>query len=320
MKLYIIAGEASGDLHGSNLIKALKQKKEDLVIRAWGGDLMEAQGVDLVKHYRDLAFMGFVEVAMNLRTILRNMDFCKKDILEWKPDAVVLIDYPGFNLRIAEFAHKAGIKVIYYISPQVWAWKRSRVHKIKRFVDQMLVILPFEKEFYAEYDHEVIDVGHPLLDAIGTLDEKSNKREENIIALLPGSRLQEVRKLLGIMLTMVPRFPHHKFVIAAAPSLPRNALEDMVKNTKVEIRYGDTYGILRTADAASGGCGRRKVKEHRFRVRQQRPGSRLSFLDYAASRFLNRCGRLAVNASSHVCLARKKCFLMSRFEIGRAHV
>ena len=250
MKLYIIAGEASGDLHGGNLIKALKQRSEGLEIRAWGGDLMEAQGADLIKHYRDLAFMGFVEVAMNLRTILRNMDFCKKDILEWKPDAVVLIDYPGFNLRIAEFAHKAGIKVIYYISPQVWAWKRSRVHKIKRFVDQMLVILPFEKEFYAEYDCDVIDVGHPLLDAIGKLDEISDKREDKTIALLPGSRLQEVRKMLGVMLTMVPRFPHHKFVIAAAPSLPRNALEDMVKNTKAEIQYGDTYGLLRTADAA----------------------------------------------------------------------
>ena len=252
MKLYIIAGEASGDLHGSNLIKALRARKSDLEIRAWGGDLMQAEGAELVKHYRELAFMGFLEVAMNLRTILGNMKMCKQDILDWKPDAIILIDYPGFNLRIAEFAHAQGIKVLYYISPQVWAWKRGRVQKIKKVVDRMFVILPFEKEFYAQYNYDVEDVGHPLLDAIGDLNDKPSIEVsgKKIIALLPGSRLQEVEKMLQVMLTMVPRFPECKFVIAAAPSLPEEALQRIVAGSDVEIRHGDTYGLLQEAHAA----------------------------------------------------------------------
>ncbi|MCC7504732.1 MAG: lipid-A-disaccharide synthase, partial [Saprospiraceae bacterium] len=166
MKLYIIAGEASGDLHGSNLMKALYSQEPSLHCRVWGGDLMEAAGGALVKHYRDLAFMGFWEVLTNLRTILGNLDFCKKDILQFQPDALVLIDYPGFNLRMAKWAKKQGIKVIYYISPQIWAWHTSRVHSIKRDVDKMLVILPFEQGFYQKYGMDVEFVGHPLLDGL----------------------------------------------------------------------------------------------------------------------------------------------------------
>lgn len=251
MKFYVIAGEASGDLHGSNLIKALKQEQGDLEVRAWGGDMMKAAGADVVKHIDELAFMGFTEVVMNLRTIMRNMKQCKEDILAYKPDALVLIDYPGFNLRIAEFAHKHGIKVLYYISPQVWAWKRSRVHQIKRVVDKMYVILPFEKEFYAEYDYEVEDVGHPLLDAIGNLNETLKENSgKKVIALLPGSRVQEVRKMLDIMLKMVPRFPQYSFVVGKAPTLPMPVLKEIVKEADVEIRDGDTYGLLQEAHAA----------------------------------------------------------------------
>ena len=161
MKYYIIAGEASGDLHGSNLMKALKKEDPDAAFRFWGGDLMAAEAEQPVKHYRDLAFMGFVEVLLNIRTILNNIKFCKADILDYKPDALILIDYPGFNLRIAKWAKKEGIKVLYYISPQIWAWHSSRVHGIKASVDRMYVILPFEQAFYEKYDCEVDFVGHP---------------------------------------------------------------------------------------------------------------------------------------------------------------
>ncbi|MFV0303872.1 MAG: lipid-A-disaccharide synthase, partial [Moheibacter sp.] len=226
MKYYIIAGEASGDLHGSNLMKALKQKDLQAEFRFWGGDLMEAQGGELVKHYRDLAFMGFAEVIMNLRTILGNISFCKKDIQNYQPDCVILIDYPGFNLRIAEFVKKLGIKVYYYISPQIWAWKTGRVKTIKKFVDKMFVILPFEKEFYKKYDYKVDFVGHPLLDAMKDLPEINEEqfKEKNdldtrkVIALLPGSRKQEIRVKLPIMLAVQKDFPDYQFVVAGAPS------------------------------------------------------------------------------------------------------
>ena len=173
MKYYIIAGEASGDLHGANLLKHLKQKDANANYRAWGGDMMHEQGAEIVKHYRDLAFMGFAEVIANLRTILRNIEFCKNDILQYKPDCLILIDYPGFNLRIAEFAHQQNLKVVYYISPQLWAWKKSRVYKIKKFVDKMLVILPFEKDFYKKYDYETTFIVHSVLDAFEKYREKS---------------------------------------------------------------------------------------------------------------------------------------------------
>jgi lipid-A-disaccharide synthase len=199
MKYYIIAGEASGDLHGANLIKAIKQKDSQATFRCWGGDLMQAQGAEVVKHYRDLAFMGFIEVVKNLPTITKNIKFCKNDILQFSPDVVIFIDYPGFNLRIASFVKEQNIKSVYYISPQIWAWKQSRVHQIKRDIDKMLVILPFEKEFYERFDCKVDFVGHPLLDAIQSLDNsdgswkaKNELEEKPIIALLPGSRKQEI--------------------------------------------------------------------------------------------------------------------------------
>lgn len=259
MKYYIIAGEASGDLHGANLIASLRKKDPRVKIRAWGGNLMKKQGATLVKHYRDLAFMGFVEVLLHLRTILKNLNFCKKDILKYKPDAVILIDYPGFNLKIAKFAHKHNIKVYYYISPQVWAWKKRRVHTIKEVVDKMLVILPFEKDFYDEYRVDAHFVGHPLLDELSKVryinrnnfarQNKLNSKKE-IIALLPGSRKQEVSRMLEIMLKVIDKFPDYQFVIGCAPSLPESFYRSLIGNEDVHLVFNKTYQLLQVASAA----------------------------------------------------------------------
>lgn len=257
MKYYIIAGEASGDLHGSNLMKELKEQDPQAEFRFWGGDLMQHQGGTLVKHYRDLAFMGFAEVLMNLRTILGNISYCKKDIEAWQPDAVILIDYPGFNLRIAEFVKKLNIKVYYYISPQIWAWKTGRVKTIQQFVDRMFVILPFEKDFYAKYNYEVDFVGHPLLDELAKLKEmnietfkKANDLDDRkIIALLPGSRKQEIKVKLPIMLSVAKFFPDYQFVIAAAPSQDK-AFYQSIGGKDLKMVFGKTYDLIRASDAA----------------------------------------------------------------------
>lgn len=259
MKYYIIAGEASGDLHGANLIASLKKKDPRAKIRAWGGNLMKKQGATLVKHYRDLAFMGFVEVLLHLRTILRNLRFCKRDIMRFKPDAIILIDYPGFNMKIAKFAHKHGIKVYYYISPQVWAWKKRRVHTIKEVVDKMLVILPFEKDFYDEYRVDAHFVGHPLLDELSKVryinknnfvrQNKLNSKKE-IIALLPGSRKQEVGRMLEVMLKVVDKFPEYQFVVGCAPSLPEEYYKSLIGNENVQLVFNKTYQLLQVASAA----------------------------------------------------------------------
>ena len=257
MKYYIIAGEASGDLHGSNLMKALKEKDSNAEFRFWGGDLMQKQGGTLVKHYRDLAFMGFLEVAMNLRTILNNIKICKEDIRNNKPDVLILVDYPGFNLRIAKFAKELGIKVVYYISPQLWAWKEGRVEIIKKYVDEMMVILPFEEEFYQKHNVKSHFVGHPLLDAISNLDEinvddfksENGLNEKEIIALLPGSRKQEVEKMLKIMLFVRPHFQNYQFVIAGAPSLDQSFYQKYV-DENVHFVSNRTYDLLRCSKAA----------------------------------------------------------------------
>jgi lipid-A-disaccharide synthase len=254
MNYYIIAGEASGDLHASNLMKELKVLDATAQFRCWGGDLMKAQGADLVKHYRDLAFMGFTEVLMNLPTILNNIKFCKKDILTHKPDVLILIDYPGFNLRISEFAKDNGIKVFYYISPQIWAWKQSRVHKIKKVVDKMFVILPFEKEFYQRFNYNVDFVGHPLLDAVENYARQINslsiQTNKPIIALLPGSRKQEITSMLPIMLSMVKHYKNYQFVIAAAPSQNKEFYQIFIGNSDVQLVFGETYQLLQKSEAA----------------------------------------------------------------------
>ncbi len=262
VKYYIIAGEASGDLHGSNLIKALRQTDRQAEVRAWGGDLMEAAGATIVKHYRDLAFMGFVEVLMNLRTIFRNLDLCKADILQYRPDVLILIDYPGFNLRIARWAKQQGLKVIYYISPQVWAWKENRVKIIKACVDKMLVILPFEKAFYHKWNYEVDYVGHPLIEVIDDFKKNAAERKEDaaalfpgenrrIIALLPGSRKQEILKKLPVMLQVSRYFPDYLFVVAKAPGQEDSFYESMLADyNNVKAVKGKTYDLLLHADAA----------------------------------------------------------------------
>ncbi|MBN2173328.1 MAG: lipid-A-disaccharide synthase [Bacteroidales bacterium] len=258
MKYYIIAGEASGDLHASNLMKGLKKLDPSAAFRCWGGDLMAAQGGQLVKHYRDLAFMGFVEVVANIKTITANIRFCKQDILNYTPDVLILVDYPGFNLRIAEFGKIKGFRVFYYISPQVWAWKQSRVHKIKKFVDRMFVILPFEKEFYARYDYDVDFVGHPLLDMIENMPENigTGFRQENrltdrpIIALLPGSRKQEIKTMLAVMLEVMDDFPEYQFVVAGAPSQERSFYDTIIRKRKVKLIEGQTHRLLQNSYAA----------------------------------------------------------------------
>lgn len=258
-RIYIIAGEASGDLHGGNLVRELfavaGQGEGALKVRAWGGDRMAAAGAEVVKHYRELAFMGFTQVIMNLRTILRNIDACKKDIEAFKPDALILIDYPGFNLRIAEWAHAKGIPVHYYISPQVWAWKKGRVHTIKKVVDRMYVILPFEKPWYAKYGYDVEFVGHPLLDAIEqegkTLMEPLPGADERpVVALLPGSRQQEIARMLPMMAEVARRYPAYHFVLAAAPSVPDGTYKGHLKKSPITLVKGRTYDVLRQAHGA----------------------------------------------------------------------
>lgn len=272
MRYYIIAGEASGDLHGSNLIKALRAKDANAEIRAWGGDKMEAAGATLVKHIRDLAFMGFVEVLKHLGTIFDNISFCKKDILQYKPDVIIFIDYPGFNMRIAEWAKKQGFKTVYYISPTVWAWKENRVKKIKRDVDLMMVILPFEVDFYkSRWQHDVVYVGHPLIEVIQhekdvpPIQLNTNKP---IIAVLPGSRKQEILTKLPVMMQMVEHFPQYTFVVAQAPSLPDELYTNIIGNKDVLLVKNQTYNVLKQAKAALVTSGTATLETALFGVPQ----------------------------------------------------
>ena len=275
MKYYLIAGEASGDLHGANLMRALQQIDPKAEFRFWGGDRMEAVGGKLVKHYRDLAFMGFWEVVTNLRTILRNIDFCKRDITQFQPDVLIFIDYPGFNMRIAKWAKQRGIPTHYYISPQIWAWKENRIKAIKRDIDAMYVILPFEKDFYeGKHGYPVHFVGHPLLDAIAARKEVSMevfKRENGlderpIIALLPGSRKQEIAQMLSVMLSVVGSYHQYQFVIAGAPSLGYNFYKQFIKEENVHFVSGKTYDLLSHSHAALVTSGTATLETALFRV------------------------------------------------------
>lgn len=255
MKYYIIAGEASGDLHGSNLIKELKKIDSTADVRCWGGDKMEAAGGKIVKHYRDLAFMGFTEVLMNLRTIFKNLAFCKEDILHYKPDTLILIDYPGFNLRMAKWAKEQGLKIIYYISPQVWAWKEGRVKMMKECIDKMLVILPFEKDYFKnKWNWDVEYVGHPLVDVVNSQQSTANNQklsERPVIALLPGSRKQEILKKLPVMLEVSRSFPGYQFIVAKAPGQEGSFYDDLLKNySNVSYVADQTYNLLSQSKAA----------------------------------------------------------------------
>ena len=270
MKYYIIAGEASGDLHGSNLIKEIKNLDPAASIRAWGGDLMKDAGASLVKHYRDLAFMGFLEVIKNLPTILQNIKFCKQDIEAWQPDVLVLIDYPGFNLRIAEWAKKHGCKVVYYIAPQVWAWKENRVKKMKLCIDKMFCILPFEKDYFKnKWNWDVTYVGHPLLRVIESFKSTNPLVTDNkkVIALLPGSRKQEIVKMLPIMLSVTPHFPAYTFMVAQAPGQDAPFYNRFLMGyANVTLIKNSTYDLLSMADAALVTSGTATLETALFKV------------------------------------------------------
>ena len=287
MQYYIIAGEASGDLHGSNLIKELRKLDTSASIRCWGGDKMEAAGATLVKHYRDLAFMGFVEVIKNLPTIFSNINFCKKDITAHKPDVLILIDYPGFNLRIAKWAKQQGLKIVYYISPQVWAWKENRVKMMKQCIDKMICILPFEKDFYQKkWNWSVAYVGHPLVEVIeefgirnlefgtqntGAISHNSKLPIPNsgLIALLPGSRKQEILKKLPIMLEVSKHYPTYQFVVAKAPGLDENFYSGLLTPySNVSSVVNKTYQLLASSKAALVTSGTATLETALFAVPQ----------------------------------------------------
>jgi len=258
MKYYVIAGEASGDLHGAKLIQQLMANDPQATIRFWGGDKMQAAGGKMVKHYKELAFMGFWEVIKNLRTILNNLAFCKKDIAAFSPDVIIYIDYPGFNMRIAQWARKQGYRNHYYISPQIWAWKENRIKKIKRDLDELYVILPFETDYYREkHQHDVTFVGHPLVEIIAEEEEKPFDDafpfllpDQQVVALLPGSRKQEIEKMMPLFLEVATAFPQHQFVIAAAPGIPVEWYAQFTQQAQIHLVHQQTYSLLRIADAA----------------------------------------------------------------------
>ncbi|MFN8255786.1 MAG: lipid-A-disaccharide synthase [Bacteroidales bacterium] len=278
MKYYIIAGEASGDLHAANLMNEIKILDKNAEFRVWGGNLMENAGGILVKHYKELAFMGFIEVLLNIRTISKNLNFCKYDLLKYKPDLLILVDYPGFNLRIAEFAHLNQIKIYYYISPKIWAWKKSRAFKIKKYIDKMFVIFPFEKDFYRQYNYEVEYLGNPILDEIESkkplLSEKKVFLEKNklenkpIIALLAGSRKQEISLILPEMLKVVQYYPAYQFIIAGAPSFNLDSYKPFINHLDIMVVFNQTYDLLKHADYAIVTSGTATLETALFGVPQ----------------------------------------------------
>lgn len=285
MKLFVIAGEASGDLHGSNLTRHLFKESPNVNIHGWGGDLMKESGVTILKHYRELAFMGFWEVAKNIGTIQKNFKLCKEQIKAFTPDAVILIDYPGFNLRMAKWIKKQGIKTIYYISPQVWAWKGSRVKIINKYVDRMITILPFEQSWYQKRGLQVDYVGHPLIEAVNSFQVnerfiiQNNLGDKPIIALLPGSRKQEIEQVLPIYLRMVNKFSDYQFVIGGAPNIEEAFYIDFIRNTSAQIVYNQTYDLLYHCQVACVTSGTATLETALFDV-PQIVGYRGSALSY----------------------------------------
>ncbi|MDP2423404.1 MAG: lipid-A-disaccharide synthase, partial [Bacteroidales bacterium] len=275
-KYYIIAGEASGDLHASNLMKELKKVDSHAQFRFWGGDKMQAQGGELVVHYRHTNFMGFFEVVANIFTIIGLLKTCQRDLLIYAPDVLILIDYPGFNLRMAHFASKHRIRVFYYISPQIWAWKQSRVYQIKKWVTRMFVILPFEKDFYARFGVDVEFAGHPMHDALAdlarvdqnTIREQMYLDERPVIALLPGSRKQEVKKMLGLMISITTEYPQYQFVVAGTSALPEILYDKIIGKMPVKLIFGQTYSLLQIAEAALVTSGTATLETALFKVPQ----------------------------------------------------
>ncbi len=249
-RYYFIVGEASGDLHAANLIKELSLLDTDATFQGFGGERMQKEGLELTKHYQEMAFMGFWEVLINLSAIIKNFKQAKKELLEYKPEVLILVDYPGFNMRMAKFAKKHNIKVVYYITPQVWAWKESRVKKLKRDVDLLLPILPFERSFFAKHGIDVNYVGHPLLDAFKDLDSRNIESEKPIIAILPGSRKQEIATSLPIMMEVAKSFENYQFVIAGAPSISQDFYRNITKDSYMPVLSNQTHALLKESKAA----------------------------------------------------------------------
>jgi lipid-A-disaccharide synthase len=274
MKYYLVAGEASGDLHGANLMKALKEHDQQAEFRFFGGDKMLAEGGAMAKHIKDMAFMGFIEVVANLNTIFKNLKFCKDDIMAWQPDVLVLIDFPGFNLKIAEFAKNNGLLVCFYISPKVWAWNQKRVLRIKRVVDHLFCILPFEVDFYKKWGMEVDYVGNPLLDAIAEFKpnvaflQNQNLSGKKIIALLPGSRKQEISRLLPEMMGLTDRFPEYQFIVAGAPNFDIGYYQQFFGKEDTPVLFNSTYDLLHNAEAAIVASGTATLETALFNIPQ----------------------------------------------------
>lgn len=278
MRYFVIAGEASGDLHGAYLVEQIRLADKDAEIEGWGGDLMKTQGVRIHKHIRDLAFMGFVDVAKNLSTIFANIKLVKRQISEYKPDALLLVDYPGFNFRIAKWAKKQGFKVLYFISPNVWAWKSNRVYKVRDDTDRMYTILPFEKAFYAKYGIEVEYFGHPLVDVVGSYKAKDiddfrkehNLPDKPIIATMAGSRRQEISRMLPVMLEVAKSFPQYEFLITGAPAIDRSFYGQFLVNKpdNVELLFNSTYEILSHSEAGLVTSGTATLEAALFGVPQ----------------------------------------------------
>lgn len=274
MKYYIIAGEKSGDLHGSNLIKALKNEDQDAEIRCWGGDEMKNAGGELVVHYKEIAFMGFWEVFTNIFTVFKYLAYCKKDIRVFNPDVIIMIDYAGFNMKIAKFGKQQGYKTFYYISPKIWAWNQSRALNIKKYVDRMFVILPFESTFYKSYDYKVDYVGNPLLDAINDFKENPNFLLEEgltdklIVAVLPGSRKQEIENMLSVMLEVADNFPEYLFVVAGVDNIPEEFYDQVKEHPAVRLVFNNTYNLLSHAHAAVVTSGTATLETALFNVPQ----------------------------------------------------
>ena len=278
MKYYVIAGEASGDLHGSNLIKEIFKLDQNAIIRAWGGDKMQNAGATIIRHFKELSFMGFYEVFMNLKTILNNIEFCKKDIIEFNPDKIIFIDYPGFNLRIAKWAKKNNFNNYYYIAPQIWAWNEKRIKNIKANIDKLYVILPFEKEYFEnKHDYKVNFLGNPLLDSVNRfkslkkIDFYNDNKLDNkldIISILPGSRKQEIKKILGVMLKVIDYFPNYQFIVAGAPNIEPNFYKKIIKNNDVKVISDKTYSLLSNSKAALVTSGTATLETAIFKIPQ----------------------------------------------------
>lgn len=278
MRYYLIAGEASGDLHGSNLMKELKAGDLEADFRFFGGDLMQDVGGTLVKHYREMAFMGLLNVILNIRTIKRNLFLCQKEILEYQPDVLILIDYPGFNLRIAEFAKRYNIRVFYYISPKLWAWKEYRVKKVKEFVDEMFTIFPFETEFYKKHGIDVHYVGNPLMDSLAEFKQRKQTEKEfrqknklgnkKLVALLAGSRVQEIKRTLPIMVQIAELFTDFQFVVAGVKSIDAALYKKYIQAKNIPVIYDQTYDLLNNAHTALVASGTAALETALLRVPQ----------------------------------------------------